>query len=310
MGKPGAVNTPGDWSPFRAYSLKKKTYRSYPDLFFLAVLFLFLFYCFFTAGALPEYQWNWELLEQFLIRKNQFGQWEAGTLLIGFFTTLRIGFWTFVFSLLFGTLIGLLSLNKSPVIKLLIQLYINIIRNIPPLVILFCVYFFAGNILPINALEDFFRTSPPVASKICGIIFAPPWQLDRMIAAILALGCYQSAYIAEIVRSGMESVSGGQWDAAGSLGFNTFQTLQYVVAPQAIRFILPPLIGQIITTFKDSALASLISLPDLTFQCLEIMSVSNMTFEIWITAALLYLIIGCVCALIGAFFEKRFMLHN
>lgn len=75
--------------------------------------------------------------------------------------------------------------------------------------------------------------------------------------------------------------------------------------PQAVRAILPPLVGQVITTFKDSALASLISLPDLTFQALEVMAISRMTFEVWISAGAIYLLLGVICARYGRWLETR-----
>ena len=75
--------------------------------------------------------------------------------------------------------------------------------------------------------------------------------------------------------------------------------------PQAVRAILPPLVGQVITTFKDSALASLISLPDLTFQALEVMAISRMTFEVWISAGAIYLLLGVLCARYGRWLETR-----
>ena len=103
---------------------------------------------------------------------------------------------------------------------------------------------------------------------------APEGQLDRMVAAVLTLGVYEGAYVTEIVRGGIEGVPHGQWEASAALGFSRSQQLRLVIFPQAVRAILPPLVGQVITTFKDSALASLISLPDLTFQALEVMAIS------------------------------------
>lgn len=140
--------------------------------------------------------------------------------------------------------------------------------------------------------------------------FAPPGQMDRMLAAVMALGLYEGAYVAEIVRGSVESVAPGQWDAARALGFSRRQSLRLVILPQAARIALPPLAGQTISTFKDSALASLISLPELTFQSLEVMAVSQMTFEIWISAGALYLLVGLACAALGRLLERRCARHE
>lgn len=201
---------------------------------------------------------------------------------------------------------GAAASRKSLLWRLPCQIYINLARNTPPLVILFCVYFFAGNLLPVNILEDLLRQAPEWFKVAFAGIFTQSGQLDRMIAAVLALGLYQAAYVAEIARGALESVPKGQWDAALALGFSRLASLRLVILPQSARMMLPPLTGQAITTFKDTALASLISLPDLTFQSLEIMAVSGMTFEIWISAAVIYLLLGGVCALAGRFLEKRY----
>ena len=137
-------------------------------------------------------------------------------------------------------------------------------------------------------------------------VFASPDQMDRMLSALIALGMYQGAYIAEIVRAGIESVPRGQWDAALALGFPHWRALVAVILPQAARLMIPPLTGQATTTIKDSALVAMISLPDLTFQSLEAMAVSQLTFEIWIVCALLYLLLGLACAFVGKKLEKRY----
>ena len=91
----------------------------------------------------------------------------------------------------------------------------------------------------------------------------------------------------------------------GKLRRRSVFPVRLVIFQQAVRAILPPLVGQVITTFKDSALASLISLPDLTFQALEVMAISRMTFEVWISAGAIYLLLGVICARYGRWLETR-----
>lgn len=257
------------------------------------------------ALELPEYQWQWRLLFEFIARKNSAGEWESGLLAKGFYTTMRVGFWSIIFSLALGGIVGVISARKSVLARWGCQIYVNLFRNTPPLVILFAVYFFAGNLFPVAAIENVVRSLPAPGRNFITIIFAAPGQMDRMLAAIVGLGLYQAAYVAEIVRGGIESVPQGQWDAARALGFSSWQSARMIILPQARRLIMPPLTGQAISSFKESALASLISVPDLTFQSLEIMAISGMTFEIWVTCGILYLIIGCACAFIGSCLEKR-----
>lgn len=302
MGKPGEI---GDWSPFRAY-LPPRRGPAAADILALAFLGAAGTAVFTRAVALPQYQWQWSLLGEFLLRRGEMGEWEPGLLLTGLFTTLRAGFWTLVFSLPLGVAVGCLGSGRGLPARLFCQIYVNLARNTPPLVLLFCVYFFAGNLLPLEAIQEALRQMSPWLKDIFSAIFAPLGQVDRMLAAVLALGLYQGAYVAEIARSGLESVPRGQRDAALALGFSPLAALRLVVLPQAARLILPPLTGQAITTFKDTALISLISLPDLVFQSLEIMAVSSMTFEIWIASALIYLLLGGFCAILGALAERKF----
>ncbi len=296
-----------EWSPLVAFGGKRrKHFFSAQDCVGLALLLLVLLWIIKKASALPQYEWQWPLLGEFLVHRNPKGELEAGLLLQGLFTTLRVGFWSFLLAVILGSLLGFCFAGRRGLHALSYRFLVNIIRNTPPLVLLFCVYFFAGNFLPMAELEGVYRNLPLPVQVLATAIYAPVGQLDRMTAAVLALGIYQCAYMAEIFRAGIESVDRGQWDASLALGFSRAQSLRHVILPQSFRLILPPMTGQAISSFKDSALASLISLPDLTFQSLEIMAVSRMTFEVWVTCGILYMVLGAVCALAGRYLEKSF----
>ncbi len=101
--------------------------------------------------------------------------------------------------------------------------------------------------------REFTETCLSPVQELATAIYAPVGQLDRMTAAVLALGIYQCAYMAEIFRAGIESVDRGQWDASLALGFSRAQSLRHVILPQSFRLILPPMTGQAISSFKDSA---------------------------------------------------------
>ena len=269
------------WSPFRAWGRRGRRGMAWQDAALFCLLAGAGAWCVWRAGALPQYHWQWSVLGEFLVRRGADGTWEAGLLLRGLGVTVRIGFWSMLLALL----------------------------TAPP-VLLFFLYFFAGNLLPVAALEDAVRHLPEALRAGVALGFAPPGQMDRMLAAVMALGLYEGAYVAEIVRGSVESVPPGQWDAARALGFSRRQSLRLVILPQAARIAMPPLAGQTISAFKDSALASLISLPELTFQSLEVMAVSQMTFEIWISAGALYLLIGLACAALGRWLERRCARHE
>lgn len=296
-----------DWSPFRAYSPSRRKGAAMPwqDMLALGLLAVIGWTVFSRAAKLPEYDWQWGLLAEFILVRAGDGQWAPGLLLKGLFTTLRVGCWSMLCALFIGVALGTAAAGRSLAAALPVHVFVNIVRNTPPLVLLFCVYFFAGNVLPVQQFEDVLRDLPAPVRELFACLFAGQGQLDRMLAAVIALGVYQGAYIAEIVRGSLESVPAAQWEAAAALGFSRQQTLRLVILPQAARLALPPLTGQTISTFKDSALASLISLPDLTFQSLEIMAISRMTFEIWLTTAAIYLLLGAGCAALGSHIEKK-----
>ena len=110
--------------------------------------------------------------------------------------------------------------------------------------------------------------------------------------------------MAEIVRAGLESVPKSQWEASAGQGMTPRQQYRYVIFPQAARLMTPPLVNQAISTFKETTLASIISLPELTFQSLEIMAVTRMTFELWLTTATLYLLISYTWSGLGRRLEQ------
>ena len=121
---------------------------------------------------------------------------------------------------------------------------------------------------------------------------------------------FEGAYITEIVRSGIQSIERGQWGAASALGFSKLQQMRYIILPQAIQRILPLLAGRFISLIKDSAMVSVISMQELTFQGLELMAATYLTFEIWITITVLYLILTLSRSLAVSRLETRLVRHR
>lgn len=259
------------------------------------------------AVAVTQHHWDWSALAPYILTRGADGHWQSGALLRGLFATARLGLWSMLLALFSGGLVGVLSAGQRGFAALPATLYIHLMRNTPPLVLLFLVFFFAGSFFtePLLRISDLVETLPPPAREAFSLLVAPPDQLDRMTAAVLTLGLYEGAYVAEIVRAGIESVPPNQWEASAAQGLTPWQQRRFVIAPQALRLMLPPLVGQTISTFKETTLASIISLPELTFQSLEIMAVTRMTFELWLTTAALYLILSYAWAGLGRRLERR-----
>ena len=245
-----------------------------------------------------NYSWNWAAIPQFLVRFDaESASWVPNVLLQGLATTIRLSFWATVLATIIGVVMGMFRV--SPVIfrRMVARSYVELTRNMPPLVLVFIFYYFiSAQILPALGIEAFARSASEETRSLIAALFAPARLLSPFLAGLAALAIFEGAYITEIVRAGIQSIGRGQWEAASALGFTRGQALRYIILPRAIRRILPPLAGQFISTIKDSAIVSVISIQELTFQGLELMASTHLTFEIWITITGLYLLLTLSCA--------------
>lgn len=255
-----------------------------------------------------QYKWHWDVIPQYLFRFDEkAGQWVPNMLIQGFLTTIRLSIWSSLLALVIGVVMGLFRRSKSLYLQLLGRTYVELIRNIPPLVMVFIFYFFLGSqITSWLGIDEFIRSASPGVKKVLGFLFAPEQQFSAFLSALITLALYEGAYITEIIRAGLQSVEKGQWEAAHSLGFSNWRMYQLVILPQAVRKILPALAGQFISTIKDSAIVSVISIQELTFQGMELMSATYLTFEVWITITALYFVLTYVCSLAAGRLEKKY----
>jgi polar amino acid transport system permease protein len=240
-----------------------------------------------------HYHWEWSALPQYLLRYDEpSGRWTPNMLLHGLFTTIRLSFWGTIAATIIGALMGILRVSKSPANRLLSGLYVSVVRNLPPLVLIFIFYYFmSGYITASLGIDDFMASRSSSVKNVLSFLFAPPERFSMFLSALVTLAIFEGAYITEIVRAGIQSIEKGQWEASYALGLSRFQQMRYVILPLTIQRILPPLAGQFISTIKDSAIVSVISVPELTFQGMELMSATYLTFEVWITVTLLYLML-------------------
>jgi polar amino acid transport system permease protein len=280
-----------------ADKVKKKIRFTPLDAMLITLLIAATIFLFHRVGVEMGYRWQWPVILQYFVRTDGEG-WAAGALLQGFLTTVRLSLWATVLATLLGTITGLLRLSNSLFRRLVAGSYVETIRNLPPLVLVFIVYFFIGErIMTLFGLDDLIRTASPEMQEVLAFLLDPPARLSGFFAGLATLVLYEAAYIAEIVRAGIQSIEKGQWEAAHALGLSRRQQLRTVILPQALRRILPALAGQLISTIKDSAVVSVISIPELTFQGLELMSATYLTFEIWITITALYFLLTFGCSL-------------
>lgn len=200
-------------------------------------------------------------------------------LLEGLWITIEISLASIILSFIIGIILGVLRYEKIKGLSAIVGFIIDIIRNLPLLLIIFFTYFGLPNI---------------------GI------KPEIIPAAIMALTIFESAMIAEIVRSGLNSIDYGQTEGALANGLTKWQALRLIVLPQALRNMLPALISQFISLVKDTSLATIIVLPELTYHAQIIYGQhSNYIIPMFVALAVLYFIVCYSLSLLGRHLDKR-----
>lgn len=206
---------------------------------------------------------------------------------------LLLGLKLAIFGLGFGSIIGLIiAFARTSGIRALrvpATLYVEVIRNVPLLLLLFVLYF--G--LPIFALRTF---PPETARKLI---------LDGDQSAIVALSIYAGAYLAEVFRAGIQAVGSRYLDAGRSLGLDRWGVARYVTIPIMFRTVLPSLSNTFISLFKDTSLAAAIAVPELTFAARELSTNTFRVIEAWTTAGALYIVTCFLIAGVLRYLERR-----
>ena len=246
-----------------------------------------------------NYTWHWDAIPQFLLRYDQeTGQWQVNYLIQGLLTTVRLSLWSAILALVLGLALALARIGRLLYGRLVARTFIELMRNLPPLVIIFLFYFFlADQLIPLLDLNTLTTEASAGAQRLLAALLAPPEQLSAFLSALITLAIFESAYVAEIFRAGIESIGRPQWEAAQALGLTRGQSLRHVILPQAVRRVLPPLAGQMISLIKDSAIVSVISIQELTYQGTQLMASTYMTIEVWLTIAALYFLLTFPCSL-------------
>jgi len=277
------------------------------DVAALALVIAAIFFFLSRMGSVLAYEWNWGAIPRyFFFMDPETGSLTPNLLVQGFFTTIKLSVWSMVLAFLMGTLSGIMGARGDGFQRFVSRTYVEIVRNIPSLVLLILFYYFVSSrFLDILGLDVWLRGQSQAVRDAAGLVLTGPGQINAFVSAVTALGLYQGAYISEIVRGGILGLPRGQWEAASSVGLSGPQTFRLVILPQAFRKVAFPLAGQFISTIKDSAIVSVISIQELTFQGMELMAATFLTFEVWVTVTLLYFILTFSLSMTINFFEKR-----
>lgn len=259
------------------------------------------------ADIVLNYHWHWSVIGNYLVWVDPAtGAWQPNLLLQGFITTIRLAVW----SLLLGTLVGAvcagLLVYGRPGFRWLARCFVEVVRDLPPIVLIFALYFFASSqVIPALGLQPALSAAPAPLREAVTTLLAPPDRINDFISGLVCLALLAGAYITEILRAGLQSIPRGQSEAGYALGLCGRAVFRLVILPQAVRNVLPALAGQLIVSIKDSSLVALISIPELTFMTSEISSSTQRFFEVWLFTAGLYF---CLCFSLSMLFgvlERR-----
>jgi len=285
----------------------KKKKGSALDIAVTACLLALAAYIIYRLTVSLNYKWQWSIIPTYLVRFDpDRGRWVSNLLLQGLHTTIKLSVWATLLAMILGLTMGLMRTSKHLLSRLIAGSYVELIRNTPPLVLVFIFYFFvSAQIIPKLGIEEFLRSGSETTLQLARLLFAGPSLITAFISGTITIALFQSAYIAEIIRAGIESIERGQWEAAHALGLSRFQQMTYIILPQAIRRVLPALANEFINTIKYSSIVSIISIQELTFQGLQIMASTNVTIEIWLTITLMYLVLCLALSQASHFLEKH-----
>lgn len=227
--------------------------------------------------AAMDYRWQWYRLPRAFYRVID-GELIWGPLVDGLLVTLEIAAWGMVLTLVIGLVTAVLRLSDSIAGRILAKVYLESIRNTPLLVQVSIFYFVLQPILGINN---------------------PLWT------GILCLAFFEGSFASEIIRAGINSVGRGQWEASATVGLTRLQAYRYVILPQAVPLMLPPLTGILVNLIKHSAILSFVAVFELTTEARNLIADTFLSFEVWFVVGGMYLVMTISLSSLVALLERR-----
>jgi polar amino acid transport system permease protein len=196
----------------------------------------------------------------------------------GWLLTIVVSLLTLVLSTLIGILVALARRSRILPLRSIAILYVELIRGTPLLAQILFLFYVVANAIGLQ---------------------------DRFVGGVLILSLFSGAYLAEIIRSGIDSIPATQLESARAIGLTPWQTYRFVIAPQALRQILPPLAGQFASLIKDSSLLSIIGIGEFTLAAQQVNSATYRTLESYLPLAIGYLLLTLPVSLLSKILERR-----
>ena len=251
------------------------------SIFIYCLIVSGIFYSSFKGAQSMGYNWQWYQIPKYIYIYTDNG-FQFGELMLGLWITIKLSFSALILAFMIGLLVALLRLSGLFIGTKVAICFLEFVRNVPLLVLVYLFYYVLG----------------------------PVFKYDRYTASVLCLAIYHSALISEILRAGINAVAQGQWEAAKSIGMSKTQTYRYIILPQSIRFMLPPMTGEVVHMVKSSAIVSVIAVAELTTLGQNIISDTYMAFEIWFTIAIIYMVVILFLSIGASQVEKRYTVIN
>lgn len=231
----------------------------------------------YRGATAMDYRWQWYRVPRMFYRVID-GEIIWGPLVNGLLVTLEIAAWGMLFAMIIGLITAILRLSKSLAGRIIAHVYLEAVRNTPLLVQVSIFYFVLQPILGFNS---------------------PIW------AGIICLSFFEGAFASEIMRAGILSVERGQWEAGTSIGLSRGQAYRYVILPQAVPLMLPPMAGILINLIKHSAILSFVAVFELTTEARNLVSDTFMSFEVWFVVGPMYLVLTISLSAVVGSLERR-----
>ena len=246
------------------------------DVLQLAVLGGALVWLGLRGAEAMGYHWQWYRVPRYLYRIID-GEIVWGPLVRGLLVTVELTAWSLILTIAIGLAAALMRLSGSVVSRAVARVYLEAVRNTPLLVQLYLFFY----------------------------LLAPIFGIDRFWSGVLALAFFEGAFGSEIFRAGILSVGRSQWEAGASLGLGRLHTCRFIVFPQALRLVLPPLTSLVVNLIKHSAIVSAVAVADLATAGRNVIAETYLSFEIWFTVAAMYLVLTIALSLLASVLERR-----
>ncbi|KIC07702.1 polar amino acid ABC transporter permease [Leisingera sp. ANG-M1] len=239
------------------------------------LVFAIIAFLIWRGAQAMEYNWQWYRVEPFFYRVID-GEVIWGPLVRGLIQTLKLASIAGVIAIVIGFVTAFARLSDSISGRIIATTYLEAIRNTPLLVQLFLFYF----------------------------VLAPIFGIDRFWAGVLCLAFFEGSFAAEIIRGGIIGVDKGQYEGADAIGLSIADKYRFIIIPQSLPLILPPLTGLIISLIKHSAIVSVIAVSELTTAGLNLIADTFMAFEVWFLVAGIYLAVTVTLSIGVSLFER------